>query len=199
MATWRNSQRLTLAIGLLATCCSVAHAHPLHRQTGAGLTDGLLHPLLGVDHLLAMVAAGLLAAQLGGRAMWAVPACFVGSMIAGGVAGLASLALPGVEVGIAVSVVALGIGLAVNRRQPLALPLTAVAIFGLFHGHAHGTEVPSLAAPAIYLLGFVAATIALHVAGVLLGRQAIASTKGQMALRVSGAAIALAGLVFLVR
>src|SRR5262245_59414212 len=108
MSSLRNSRLLVFTVGLIVTCCSVAHAHPHHGEHGTGLTDGLLHPLLGIDHLLAMVATGLLAAQLGGKALWAVPASFVGSMVLGGISGMTGIGMPGVELGIALSIVVLG-------------------------------------------------------------------------------------------
>lgn len=195
----QNAARLILAIGGIAVFSSVASAHPHHQHSGSGWAEGLLHPLLGVDHLLAMVATGLLAAQFGRAALWAIPASFVGSMVVGGICGMNGVPLPAVELGIALSIVLLGVALAINRKQPLAVPLAAVALFGFYHGHAHGTEVPSQATPLVYALGFVATTIALHALGVILGRWAVASTQGRLALRFSGAAIAGAGLMFLVR
>ena len=196
----RSLHTLTFAVSVIAICCATAEAHPHHHghEHGNGLVDGLLHPLFGMDHLLAMIAVGLLSAQIGGRALWAIPCAFVGSMILGGVLGLTGMPLPGVEYGIALSILLLGLALAVNRKQPLAVPLTAAAIFGFFHGHAHGTEIPTLATPVIYAGGFVATTIALHVTGVLIGRMAISSIWGQRALRTSGAAITLAGMYFLI-
>ena len=189
--------RTLLTVLALVSASSLALAHPHHQHATASWADGFLHPIFGVDHLLAMVATGLLAAQLGGAALWAVPACFVGSMIAGGIAGIMGMPLPGVEVGIALSVFLLGVAVTVNRQQPLALALAAVAVVGFFHGHAHGTEVPELLSPAVYVLGFVATTALLHLLGVVSGRWAIASARGKLALRISGAAIACVGLMFL--
>jgi urease accessory protein len=189
--------RTILTLTILIGVSSLALAHPHHQHDAANWTDGFLHPIFGLDHLLAMVATGLLAAQLGGAALWAVPTSFVGSMIVGGICGMFGMPLPGVEVGIALSVVLLGLAVTINRQQPLLLSILAVAVFGFFHGHAHGTEVPELLSPAVYVLGFVVSTIALQLAGVVVGRWLIASVPGKLALRVSGAAIACMGLMFL--
>lgn len=175
---------------------STAFAHPEHSEHTHGVWDGVTHPLLGLDHLLAMVTVGLLAAQRGGRATWAVPASFVLSMIFGGVAGILNWPLPAVEFGIAVSIVLLGIAVARNRRGWIATPLLYAAVFGFFHGHAHGHEMPALATPTLYAAGFVIATIALHVLGVVIGRWAMRSTSGAKHLRFGGAVIACAGLLF---
>ncbi len=189
--------RTVLTLLALVSASPLAMAHPHHQHATANWAEGFLHPIFGVDHLLAMIATGLLAAQLGGAALWAVPLCFVGSMIAGGIGGIMGMPLPGVEFGIALSVFLLGAAVTVNRQQPLALSLAAVAVFGFFHGHAHGTEVPRLLSPAVYVLGFVATTMVLQLGGVLAGRWLIASARGKLALRVWGAAIACVGLMFL--
>jgi urease accessory protein len=194
-----KTPKLLLLFACLTLWCATAFAHPNHGRHGNGLAEGLTHPLFGLDHLLAMFAVGLLAAQRGGYALWAIPCSFVGAMIAGGILGMAGLPMPAIEHGIALSILMLGAAVAVNRKLPLAVPLVAVAIFGCCHGHAHGAEAPRLASPALYAIGFVTATISLHIAGVLIGRLAIDSVRGANALRISGAAIALAGVYFLVR
>lgn len=176
---------------------ATAYGHPGHPEHESGLLAGLTHPLLGIDHLLAMVTVGLLAAQIGGRALWALPAAFVGSMLLGGICGVQGWSLPGVEYGIALSIVLFGLAVALNRKIALAAPLAFAGLFGVFHGHAHGVEMPQLANPVLYAVGFIAATIALHAIGVVGGRLAIRSAQGATALRFSGAAIALAGLFFL--
>jgi urease accessory protein len=184
--------------------CAIASAHPNHGghdgdlMHPSGFAAGLLHPILGIDHLLAMLAVGLLSAQLGGRALWAVPGCFVGAMLFGGLLGMMGFALPAVEAGIALSIVVLGVAIAVNRSSPLALCLAGAALFGVLHGFAHGAEAPRLASPTLYAIGFVSATIALHVVGVVLGRFAVQSQRGTHVLRWSAAMIAVVGLVFLI-
>lgn len=177
---------------------SSASAHPGHHHdsTGGGIVAGLTHPLLGVDHLLAMVTVGLLSAQIGGRAIWGIPGAFLGLMIVGGVLGMSGWELPAVEYGIAASIVLLGLAVALNQKLTLIVPMIFAGVFGLFHGHAHGTEMPTIANPGLYAAGFVAASAALHIAGVLLGKLAINSVRGATGLRLSGAAIACAGVWF---
>lgn len=162
---------------------SLALAHPGH---GAGFTGGFLHPLTGADHLLAMLAIGLWAAMLGGRAVWALPLAFVAALAAGGALGhWVGAELPGVEQSILASLMVLGVAVALAVRLPLAVAAVAVAGFGLVHGLAHGAESPADFLP--FAAGFVLASVALHGAGLLIGRQALAA-------RVLGGATALAGL-----
>jgi urease accessory protein len=154
---------------------------------------GFAHPVGGLDHVLAMVAVGILAAQQGGRALWLVPAAFVGMMVAGGALGVAGIPLPYVELGIAGSVVVLGAVIAAGRRLPVALAMSLAGAFAVFHGHAHGTEMPLDASGLEYGAGFVLATALLHAAGIGLG--AGAATIGRsLVLRLGGGGIALAGL-----
>ena len=169
-----------------------------HEGTGGGAMSGFLHPLLGLDHLLAMVTVGLLSAQMGGRAIWTVPTVFVLMMIVGGTLGILEVELPLVELGIAASVVVLGVALAAKQVLPIALVMTFVGLFGIFHGHAHGTELPTTADTPLYVIsfviGFVVATAGLHVIGALLGSMAIRSDRGEKALRTAGALIAVVGV-----
>ena len=162
----------------------------LHAYGGGGILSGFLHPLLGLDHLLAMVAVGLLSAQLGGKAIWQVPATFVAVMAVGFLLGYTELGLPLVEFGIAGSVVVLGIALAADRKLPLAAAITCVGLFALFHGHAHGTELPAITETAAlivaYVTGFLVATAVVGLGAMF----------GEM-LRVSGGAIAALGLFIL--
>jgi urease accessory protein len=161
--------RTALRIGaaFVALTPTVAFAHPGH--DGAGLFDGFLHPLGGVDHIVAMVAVGLLAARLGGRALWLVPASFVAAMAAAGLAGMAGVGLPYVEAGIALSVVVLGAVVALRLTMPVAAAMGLVAFFAVFHGYAHGIEMPETASGLAYGAGFVAATALLHGIGIALG------------------------------
>ena len=170
----------------------LAQAHPGHVEM-SGLASGLAHPLFGLDHLLAMLAVGLWGAQLGGSARWALPVLFVAVMLAGGGLGMAGLGLPAVEHGIVASVVVLGLLLLAARRVPLAYSGVLVGAFALFHGHAHGTEMPVHSSAALYALGFAAATAALHVAGLLMGGW-LQRRDWPLATRVAGAAIGLTGL-----
>src|SRR5579863_3698485 len=128
-----------LSLCVLAFVGSAA-AHPV--PGAAGLTAGFAHPLSGLDHVLAMVAVGLWAAQLGGRALWLVPASFVGFMTLGGALGMAGVHLPMVEAGILASVLILGILIAAAAQLPLAASVAVTGLFAIFHGHAHGTEIP---------------------------------------------------------
>lgn len=170
----------------------------LHTGPSGGALAGFLHPLLGLDHLLAMVSVGLLSAQMGGRAIWTVPAAFVSVMVGGGILGMAGVELPLVEYGIAASVLVLGVALAAKQALPEVMAMAFVGLFALFHGHAHGTELPSTAAGVIfvlsYVIGFVTATAGLHVIGALLGMMAVRSKRGNMVLRVAGVLIAVMGV-----
>lgn len=182
---------LALAAALLPT---VAFAH-----TGVGATHGVahgfMHPITGLDHLLAMVAVGILAWQIGGRALWLVPATFATVMAAGGALGVAGVAMPAVEVAIALSVVVLGVAVAAGYRLPVAVATVLVGVFAVFHGHAHGTEMPAGAAGLAYGAGFMAGTALLHLAGLGLGYAVgLAGTRlGPVVTRAAGGVIALIG------
>ena len=188
--------RLTRIIACAAVM-GLALAAPAFAHTGVGVHShgfaaGFLHPLLGLDHLLAMLGVGVWAAQLGKRATWLVPAAFVAVMIAGAGLALSGIAMPMVEFGIAGSVLVIGALIAFGTRLPVGLAMGLVGLFALFHGHAHGTELPGFAHPAAYGAGFVAATALLHAGGVgialLLRRHA-----ARLPVRIAGAAMALAG------
>jgi urease accessory protein len=172
-----------------------AEAHTLGAH-GAGFASGLAHPFLGLDHVLAMVAVGLWAAQLGGRAVWAVPAVFVAVMLAGGALGMTGVALGPVELGIAASVVVLGALVTFGVRLPLAAAMALAGAFALFHGHAHGTELPEAASALGYACGFVIATALLHAAGIAAGLT-LGRGGARPYLRLSGAAIAAAGVLII--
>lgn len=178
------------AIGLAAT---PALAHPGH-EAATGLSQGFLHPLSGLDHVLAMVAVGLIAARIGGRAMVLVPLAFLGMMAVGGALGAAGVTMPFVEIGIALSVVVLGASLALRPALPVAAAMALVGAFAIFHGHAHGAEMPETASGLSYGLGFVDATALLHTVGLGLGFSAGRLLRSLPALRVAGAGLAVAGL-----
>jgi urease accessory protein len=178
----------------LATLLSLAAA-PAFAHTGVGtasdVTHGFMHPISGLDHVLAMVTVGLVAALIGGRALWAVPATFVGMMIAGGALGFLGIAVPAVEVGILASIVVLGAVVALGRSLPVAAAMVMAGIFAIFHGFAHGAEMPTEAGALTYSLGFALATALLHATGVFAGL----SLHGHRAIiRVAGGAVAAAGL-----
>jgi urease accessory protein len=157
--------RLLAALALVLIP-SAAFAHP---GDAHGFATGFAHPFGGYDHLMAMIAVGLFAWQLGGRALWLVPATFVTIMAAGGALGIAGVAIPGVEIGIAASVVVLAGVVALRMKTPVVLAMALVGVFAVFHGHAHGSEMPLDASGAFYAGGFLAATALLHAAGITLG------------------------------
>lgn len=188
-------RRLTPLAALILLCIAApAFAHPGHDLPGAGLIAGLLHPLLGLDHLLAMIVVGIWAAQLGGRAIWAVPCSFVALMALGGFAAMQGYAPPHIEAGIAASLLVLGVLVALHRHLPTSGAMALVSVFALFHGAAHGQELPQLANPGLYAIGFVITTASLHVAGIALGL-ASRHSAGTLA-RVAGALTAAAGFAF---
>lgn len=175
---------------------TTANAHPGHDgEHGGGLTwdftGGLLHPLGGIDHLLAMIAVGIWAAQLGGRARWAVPAAFMDALAAGAALGAGELSFGWMEQAIAASVLGLGLLVMSAARMPLSAGMGLAALFALFHGVAHGAEIPANASGLGYSLGFLVATAALHAGGVALG---MLSTRAPKWVRQSaGASLAVAG------
>lgn len=182
-----------LAALLLAASAGAAHAHV--GDHGSSLAAGFAHPLTGLDHVLAMVGIGVWAAQRGAtdrRALWALPAAFVAVMLAGAAAGWAGLSLPMVETGIVGSVVLLGLLLMGAPKLPNWAPVAATAVFAVFHGYAHGTEIPAGGALAGYAAGFLAATIALHVAGIGIG-SALIRAAGALGPRGFGGALILGG------
>src|SRR5574340_269304 len=156
----------TLTLFGLSLFAGTASAHTGVHSTLTGFAGGLVHPLLGLDHLLAMIAIGLWAAQQGGRALWAIPAAFVGAMVLGGVLAWSGIALPQVEAAIALSVLALGLLVTARRKWTVPAGMALAAGFALFHGYAHGVEMPLATSPALYALGFVLATVFLHGAGI---------------------------------
>ena len=180
----------------LILAAGAAQAHVGAGPAG-GFLAGLGHPVLGVDHLLAMIAVGLWAALLGGRATWLVPAAFVGVMALGFALAMMAVGLPVVEVAILASVVVLGGVVAARVRAPVALGMVVVAAFALFHGHAHGTEMPAAAVGLQYLAGFALATAALHGLGLAIGHLAGRFGDG-LAVRAAGGTIAAAGVLLIV-
>jgi urease accessory protein len=187
--------RLIVLIGLFPT---VASAH-----TGVGDATGFVHGFShlfgGIDHVLAMVAVGIFAAHLGGRALWLVPISFVTVMAIGGALGMAGVPLPFVEIGIGLSVVALGLAIALQVGLPTLAAMGLVAFFAVFHGHAHGSEMANTASALAYGLGFVAATASLHGIGIGLRLEvgAIGAAPGHRIVQASGGAMALAGVALL--
>ena len=192
----RNFRQTALgAAAMTAFMSSSAWAHIGAGETG-GFTSGLHHPVSGLDHILAMVAVGLWGAQLGAPALWMLPVAFPMMMAVGGMLGLMGIPLPGAEVGIALSAIVLGIMVLAEARPKLAIALCIVAFFAIFHGHAHGTELPEGENGLLYSIGFVIATGCLH--GVGIGIGCVHRWKpGQVALRATGAVVLAGGCFFL--
>jgi len=191
--TLKSTIRATAATLALLPTAALAH-------TGIGATSGFAHgfghPISGLDHILAMVMVGVLAWQLGGRALWLVPAAFVAVMAVGGALGVAGIDIPFVETGIALSVIVLGAMVALGVKAPLAVAMGLVGLFAIFHGHAHGAEMPETAGGLAYAAGFMIATAMLHVAGIaagiLIGRAG--ASYGPAVVRSAGGIAAVAGV-----
>jgi len=174
---------------------STSYAHTTHGHVN-GFIAGIGHPVLGVDHFLAMVAVGIVSAGIAGKAIWTVPLTFVLSMLVGGVIGGYFPNIPFVEFGIVASVIALGLVIAIGKNIMQIIAMVFVGIFGLFHGYAHGTEMPAMADPLLYGAGFVTGTIGLHLLGVLIGWGADKLPRGSEVLRASGGIMSVVGIYF---
>ena len=186
---YRSAKTALLALtGIILASPALAHTG---HDVAFALRDGLLHPLHGLDHLLAMVAVGLLAWQMGGAARWMLPVTFVAVMAVGAMMAANGVAISGAELAIVASVVFLGVAIAVQARAPLTLSAAVVGAFAFMHGYAHGAEIPAAAGFASYAAGFVAATSLLHMAGLGVG---LVLTRSPFAMRMLGALIALVGL-----
>jgi urease accessory protein len=197
--TLRVSPSLLLIGSVVAVLLWPARALA-HAQGGeaAGLVGGLLHPISGADHVLAMVAVGIWGAQLGRPAIWLLPVTFPMVMALGGMLGLMGVSLPGVEVGIATSAIVLGAMVACEVRPPVWVAAVLVGVFAVFHGYSHGTEVAPGTNAIVYSIGFVIATGCLHAVGIGVGL-ICRWRSGRRALRVMGIAVAVTGLWFLFR
>lgn len=169
-----------------------------HTLSGNGFISGISHPLLGIDHLLAMVAVGIISTIIGGKIAWKLPLLFVTFMCLGGILGMLGIHLPGVEYSIALSVLLSGIIIAYSKKIPFVIPATATMLFALAHGHAHGAEMPNSTQPVIYILGFVLATLSLHLSGVAIGHYAKKHHIALTALRYTGAGISMVGTFLIV-
>jgi urease accessory protein len=197
----RSSLRLTgkriavLAFPILCLLATPALAHEGAGLTG-GFTSGFLHPITGPDHVAAMVAVGLWGAFLGAPAMWLLPVVFPLVMAFGGVLGIVGVPIPYVETGVATSAIILGLMVALAVKPPLWIAAALVGAFAIFHGHAHGTELPDAADPFAFAAAFVIATGLLHLSGIAFGLLS-KWPRGRIAVRAGGGAIALAGFFFL--
>ena len=179
---------------LLLLLPALAQAHTDGTAGGSSFVTGFRHPLSGLDHVLAMLAVGMWGAQLGAPAIWALPVAFPLVMSLGGVAGILGLPLPAVEPGIALSVIVLGAAIAANLRPPLPVACALVSVFAVFHGYAHGLELPRHENAVAYSAGFVLATGAIHLVGIGIGT-VTHLRNGLGALRLGGSAISFAGVL----
>ncbi len=173
---------------------SLLGAHP---AGGTGLLSGAVHPLTGMDHFIAMVAVGILSVQKGGSLK--APLVFIGFMVIGSLLAFMNFRIPGVEMGIAMSLLVLGAAIASSMRAiPAVLSLGIIAVFAMFHGHAHGEEIPAMSNPAVYAMGFVLSTAALHMTGILIGTLALRHNTAYRVLRLAGVAMSFTGAVLLI-
>jgi urease accessory protein len=193
-------QRSAVRAGLTLIVALWPIATFAHQAGGEAIRflGGLKHPVSGLDHVLAMVAVGLWGAQLGAPAIWLLPVTFPMVMAFGGMLALLGVPLPGGEIGIAVSAIVLGLVVLAEARPPLGVAAVLVGFFAIFHGHAHGTELPAGANGLLYSVGFVMATGCLHATGIAIGL-VHRWRAGAIALRFAGAVVAGAGVVFLWR
>ena len=190
----KSKSLLTVAgASALLVCTQIASAHPGHGST-TGFAAGVSHPFTGIDHILAMIAVGICAAQMGGRALWLLPVTFMAFMMGGGFLGIHGGSAPAIEQGIAASVLVLGLLVAAGSRLPLPVTAAFVALFAVFHGYAHGAEMGTGLTPAVYALGFLLATALLLAVGIGSG---LAVKRGRWTLRrrVAGGAIAMCGIL----
>jgi urease accessory protein len=192
MKTISRSLWISAVVLLLTSVGAQAHILP---NDVHGFGNGFAHPLHGLDHILVMVTVGLWAAQLGGRARWLVPASFVGVMAFGGALAMAGLHVPYTEEGILLSVLVLGVLVAVAARFPLAASMAIVGVFAFFHGHSHGMEMPANAIGYAYGAGFMLTTVILHAVGI--GLAYTVQSVRLPVVRWAGAAIAVAGICLL--
>jgi urease accessory protein len=197
----RNTMRRSFKLLSLAAVATIGFSTAAFAHVGdhshMSFTEGLLHPFSGLDHVLAMVAVGLWASQLGGRALWLLPLTFPAVMAIGAALGLSGVTLPWVEVGIAGSVMVLGAVVALALRPALAISIPLIGAFALLHGYSHGVEFPASASALSYGAGFIAATLVLHAIGIATGLIA-GRLPVRFAARTAGGAIAVLGVVLLV-
>ena len=187
---------VTTFVAFLVFAPAAALAHTGH-DDASGLAHGFVHPMTGIDHVLAMVAVGVLAAQYGGRALWLVPLSFLVAMAIAGVIGMAGIVVPVAEVGIGVSVVVLGLAIAFQLRPPTFVAMAVVGFFALFHGYAHGAELPDGMTGLSFALGFLLATALLHGTGVGLGLLMQRQASSRRLIQAGGGAMALVGIAVL--
>ncbi len=192
------STQTVLAVTVSMVLATPALAHTGHGDA-LGLAHGFMHPLSGLDHILAMLAVGLYATQLSGRALWMLPAAFMSAMIAGGAMGYSGIVIPVVEQGIALSVIVMGALIALGLKMPAIAGMSLVAMFAVFHGHAHGSEGAEVAFFSLYAAGFVTATFLVHLTGIALGLglKTLEQNQALLLRRAAGSAGAMAGIALL--
>ena len=190
----KHCLKLFIATLLFIPCLAQAH----EVAGGNGFMAGFNHPVLGLDHLLAMLGVGMLSAQMGGRAIWSIPTAFVIVMLVGGLLGIQGVPLFSVELGISISVLAMGIAIVVERKLPYLLALLFVGFFAIFHGYAHGLEIPYLAKPLYYVCGFIAGTATIHIVGVFIALFLKKLPQGYQLLKYLGAAIGGIGFYLII-
>lgn len=192
----RLALKASLVAAALAILPTAAFAH-IGDHSNMSLAEGLAHPFTGLDHMLAMIAVGLWASQIGGRALWLLPLTFPLVMAVGAALGFGGVALPWVEIGIAASVLVLGGLIAMKAKPSLAVSVPLIAAFAALHGYSHGVELPATVSALTYAGGFIAATLALHLIGIGLGLAAN-RLPVRFVARAAGGAIAVVGLALLV-
>jgi urease accessory protein len=190
-------RRPALVVLAILCCARVVEAHVLQGEA-LGFATGFRHPISGLDHVVAMIAVGLWGAQLGAPAIWLLPVAFPMVMAFGGMLALIGIPLPGTEIGIALSAILLGAAVMSKLQPPLTIAAVMVAFFAVFHGHAHGVELPAGASGLLYSVGFVVATGCLHAIGIAIGLVHRWSW-GQTMLRLTGGAVAIVGALFMWR
>ena len=190
------SAALAAALTIVTAAPAVAHENQVIAY--GSFLAGLTHPVLGLDHLLAMVSVGIVSVLIGGRAIWTVPGTFVAMMSVGAAVGWSGLDVPSilVESAIALSVILLGGVIVLDAKLPLPAAMASVGFFGFFHGYAHGAEIPDIAAPMEYAPGFLLGTVLLHLTGVLIGDIARRYKRGVTVLRIAGGVFVVIGFLF---
>jgi urease accessory protein len=192
----RMTTMLLASLFSLVAASGVADAHVIQGGAG-GFQSGFAHPLTGPDHFLAMFAVGLWGAQMGGRSIWTLPVTFPLIMVVGGIMGILGVPMFGIELGIALSIIALGLAIACAWKPPEWVALLLISVFAICHGYAHGSELPRAADPADFAIGFVIATGLIHLCGIGVGLALHRPYQGRIA-RILGALIALGGCYYLV-
>ncbi len=168
-----------------------------HLIGGTGFSSGLFHPLFGLDHLLAMFAVGVIAVRSGGKAVFLLPLAFVSFMVFGGLLAVLGFSLPGVGTAVALSVLVFGVLVSFSQKLPFGISFACIALFALFHGHAHGEEMPLIASPLLYTAGFIVSTSFLHFAGAISANYAKKTFFAQKLFKVTSAVLSVAGILFL--